>query len=196
MIKSYYTSTNIFIYFNCIANYYCGSTWNINYDRKNDHYRKTYTHNSYRADAFCAHWLHTFASRIDHHQQLTSYDFKETFYLNIKPWNSLTTSLNLCIQRIKITHSCRSAKPSKLFLLLTLILAIDIHNNPGPIRFPCGICQKPVVTNHISIQCDKCNFWFHIKCGGITPNTYENFMNKNGNAHHVTQVTCQIRRGQ
>ena len=138
----------------------------------------------------------TIAPRIDHHQQLTSYDFKETFYLNIKPWNSLTTSLNLCIQRIKITHSCRSAKPSKLFLLLTLILAIDIHNNPGPIRFPCGICQKPVVTNHISIQCDKCNFWFHIKCGGITPNTYENFMNKNGNAHHVTQVTCQIRRGQ
>jgi hypothetical protein len=121
----------------------------------------------------------TIAPRIDHHQQLTSYDFKETFYLNIKPWNSLTPSLNLCIQSIKITHLCRSAKPSKLFLLLTLILAIDIHNNPGPIRFPCGICQKPVATNHRSIQCDECNFWVHIKCGGITPKTYENFMNKN-----------------
>ena len=121
----------------------------------------------------------TIAPRIDHHQQLTSYDFKETFYLSIKPWNSLTPSLNLCIQSIKITHLCRSAKPSKLFLLLTLILAIDIHNNPGPIRFPCGICQKPVATNHRSIQCDECNFWVHIKCGGITPKTYENFMNKN-----------------
>jgi hypothetical protein len=46
----------------------------------------------------------TIAPRIDHHQQLTSYDFKETFYLSIKPWNSLTPSLNLCIQSIKITH--------------------------------------------------------------------------------------------
>jgi len=93
----------------------------------------------------------TIAPRIDHHQQLTSDDFKEKFYLNIKPWNSLTPSLNLCIQRIKITHLCRSVKPSKLVLLLTLILANDIHNNPGPIRFQFGICQKPVATNHRSI---------------------------------------------
>ena len=57
-----------------------------------------------------------------------------------------------------------SAKPSKLVLLLTLILANDIiHNNPGPIRFPCGIGQKSVATNHRSIQCDECNFWVHKK---------------------------------
>ena len=122
----------------------------------------------------------TIAPRINHYQQLTSYEFKETFYLNIKPWNTLTPSLTLCIQRIKITHLCRTAKPSKLFLLLTLILANDItHNNPGPVRLPCEICQKSVATNHRSIQCDKCDLWVHIKCGGITPKTYENFMNKN-----------------
>lgn len=89
------------------------------------------------------------------------------------------TKFKLIYTENQITHLCRRAKPSKLFLLLTLILAIDIHNNPGPIRFPCGICQKPVATNHRSIQCDECNFWVHIKCGSITSKTYENFMNKN-----------------
>ena len=59
-------------------------------------------------------------------------------------------------------------------MLLTLILANDIHPNPRPIRYPCGICGRPVNRNHRAISCDNCEHWFHIKCGNISPVEYNN----------------------
>ncbi|CAC5368590.1 unnamed protein product [Mytilus coruscus] len=121
----------------------------------------------------------TVAPRIAHHDQLTSSEFKHTFYLNIKSWNSLTPSLSLCMQKIKITYLNKYAKPTKVFLLLTLILANDIHANPGPIRNPCGICKKPVAINHRSIKCDECNFWVHIKCGDTSGQIEDDLVQQN-----------------
>ena len=40
------------------------------------------------------------------------------------------------------------------------------------IKFPCGICLKPVANNHQAIKCDKCNLWIHIKCNKINKQTY------------------------
>ena len=42
-----------------------------------------------------------------------------------------------------------------------------------PILFPCGICCKPVASNHRAVQCDVCNLWIHIKCNSISPGEYE-----------------------
>eukprot|EP00111_Clytia_hemisphaerica_P021280 TCONS_00062636-protein len=41
-----------------------------------------------------------------------------------------------------------------------------------PVKFPCGICKKPVAKNHRAIQCDNCSYWVHIKCNNTTDNDY------------------------
>ncbi|CAG2230332.1 unnamed protein product [Mytilus edulis] len=47
---------------------------------------------------------------------------------------------------------------------LLLLISGDIATNPGPIKFPCGSCKKPVRSNQKGIQCEDCDFWFHLKC--------------------------------
>ena len=46
---------------------------------------------------------------------------------------------------------------------------------------PCGLCNRPVGSNHRSIQCDVCNFWVHIKCNNISPSKYDELVNQNEN---------------
>ena len=46
-----------------------------------------------------------------------------------------------------------------------------------PVKFPCGICCKPVACNHRAVQCDVCDLWIHIKCNSTSPNEYEKLMN-------------------
>ena len=47
------------------------------------------------------------------------------------------------------------------------------------IKFPCGICEKPVANNHQAINCDKCGLWIHIKCNKINKQTYIYLMHEN-----------------
>ena len=44
------------------------------------------------------------------------------------------------------------------------------------IKFPCGICEKPVANNHQAINCDKCGLWIHIKYNKINKQTCIYFM--------------------
>ena len=41
-----------------------------------------------------------------------------------------------------------------------------------PTKYPCKICWNPVVKNYKAIQCDKCQFWLHIKCNKINVQAY------------------------
>ena len=59
--------------------------------------------------------------------------------------------------------------PANYWLLL---LAGDIEKNPGPARFPCTVCRKPVKRNQRGIECSKCAHWTHAKCGGVSPEEY------------------------
>ena len=47
------------------------------------------------------------------------------------------------------------------------------------IKFPCGICEKPVANNHQAINCDKCGLWIHIKRSKIIKQTYIYLMREN-----------------
>ena len=62
-----------------------------------------------------------------------------------------------------------------LFVLLILV-AGDIQLNPGPkqvkVRFPCGVCDKPVRNNQAALCFDDCNTWSHRKCLDIPLSTY------------------------
>ena len=39
-----------------------------------------------------------------------------------------------------------------------------VHPNPGPWKYPCGLCMKPVKKNQKGIACDICDSWYHIRC--------------------------------
>ena len=49
-------------------------------------------------------------------------------------------------------------------------------NTPNNLKFPCGICNKNVLTNQKVIQCDSCDLWCHIKCDGTSIETYNKLM--------------------
>ena len=42
------------------------------------------------------------------------------------------------------------------------------------VKFPCSVCEKPVVINHEAVCCDICNSWVHIYCNNICKKTYNN----------------------
>ena len=65
---------------------------------------------------------------------------------------------------------------SKIFFSL-LFLCGDIQLNPGPYKYPCGICAKPVKSNQRGIQCDSCNIWYHIRCMNMNISTYDALAN-------------------
>ncbi|CAG2252700.1 unnamed protein product [Mytilus edulis] len=69
------------------------------------------------------------------------------------------------------------SKTHTFYLLLTLILSNDISLNPGPIKYPCGECQKPVRKNQHGILCDDCELWHHIKCINMPLNQYNELSN-------------------
>ena len=42
-----------------------------------------------------------------------------------------------------------------------------------PAKFPCKICNNPVLKNHKAVECDNCGLWVHIKCNEINTQTYK-----------------------
>ena len=44
-------------------------------------------------------------------------------------------------------------------------------------KFPCGVCSKPVASNHNALCCDSCDKWVHIKCNFLNKKTYQKLQN-------------------
>ncbi|CAC5422126.1 unnamed protein product [Mytilus coruscus] len=61
---------------------------------------------------------------------------------------------------------------------LLILMSGDIAQNPGPIKYPCGICCKPTKKNQRAIQCEDCLFRHHIKCINMLIHEY-NELSKN-----------------
>ncbi len=59
-----------------------------------------------------------------------------------------------------------------LLLILLLLLCGGIHPNPGPVKHPCSVCEKPVGKNQRALLCDGCGLWAHCRCCGVLKNTY------------------------
>ena len=45
------------------------------------------------------------------------------------------------------------------------------------IKYPCGICEKPVKKNKKAIVCDNCTQWVHCKCNNVPVSDYFDLMN-------------------
>ncbi|XP_019618466.1 PREDICTED: uncharacterized protein LOC109465549 [Branchiostoma belcheri] len=59
--------------------------------------------------------------------------------------------------------------------------AEDLETNPGPRapKYPCGSCGKAVTFKHKAVCCDKCDFWFHHDCQGLSSFMYSYLGNSN-----------------
>lgn len=78
-------------------------------------------------------------------------------------------------------------------MITVLIISGDIALNPGPPKYPCGECYKPVAKTHRAVLCEGCNYWWHIKCASISPSEYSSlsktsdaWLCKNCNSFHFT----------
>ena len=60
--------------------------------------------------------------------------------------------------------------PSSCWLLL---LSGDVEVNPGPVRYPCTSCNRPVQRNQMGIFCNRCELWTHVKCCGVSRVAYD-----------------------
>ena len=54
-----------------------------------------------------------------------------------------------------------------------VLLAGDVSSNPGPVRYPCGICSKGCRSNQKAVQCDGCDKWHHAKCTNMGIDEYQ-----------------------
>ena len=61
----------------------------------------------------------------------------------------------------------------------------EIEINP---RFPCGICNKNVNSNHKAVQCDLCNYHNHIKCDGVDNKTYDILVKSDDSVSHYCKI--------
>ena len=57
-------------------------------------------------------------------------------------------------------------------MYLIILQCGDIEIQPGPERYPCGICSKNVTWRAKAIQCEDCEVWYHSNCMNIGPKTY------------------------
>ncbi|CAC5388052.1 unnamed protein product [Mytilus coruscus] len=62
----------------------------------------------------------------------------------------------------------------------------DIAQNPGPIKYPCGICCKPTKEKSAGYQCEGCLFWHHIKCINMPIHEYNELSN------NIRELVLQI----
>ena len=55
---------------------------------------------------------------------------------------------------------------------LLLLLCSDVLSNPGPVRYPCTVCNKSVCSNQRALQCDECQLWSHAGCVHVSSSLY------------------------
>jgi hypothetical protein len=71
--------------------------------------------------------------------------------------------------KLKTKTCMKAVKDQKMYyFILLLLISGDVAENPGPVKNPCGKCERPVRSNQRVIQCEDCMFWHHIKCIEMT----------------------------
>ena len=88
--------------------------------------------------------------------------------------NTTQVSLTMAIHASSL-HSAAGLKrylSSPSMALLLILMAGDIQLNPGPVKFPCTHCSKPVRCNQMGLQCDLCEHWVHGKCEHLSKQDY------------------------
>ena len=89
------------------------------------------------------------------------------------------------------TCCCSRKAPNLVFWLL--LLAGDVEQNPGPVRYPCTVCKQPVRCNQRGIECTRCENWSHVRCCGVSVDEYEKISaNKNELWYCPRCLACEL----
>ena len=113
-----------------------------------------------------------------HHRKISPNQTNWYPVLSLKTPAEGTSPVKVNLQLIHaILAKCRPEKnDSKRAIICCMLLLIGISNdinlNPGPIRFPCGLCSKQVRWNQKAVCCDHCDLWYHTKCIEMTTGSY------------------------
>ena len=96
------------------------------------------------------------------------------FHLRLRMWSILRVGKfhSRSIQRLIYIERYFYRYKCRFWITLLLFLCGDVELNPGPLRYPCGICTKSVRCNQRGILCDSCDKWFHASCERISLKTY------------------------
>ena len=80
-------------------------------------------------------------------------------------------------QRLFKTHCpILNLSSSRKLLNLFFMKASDCNiMNPGPIKFPHGICSRPVKCNQRAIECEECQSRFHLNCIAMSVQSYSDY---------------------
>lgn len=68
--------------------------------------------------------------------------------------------LRSAVQNSRVLYANRSG----IYLYFIILLCGDIHQNPGPAVFNCGVCGLNVSNADKAICCDMCEKWVHVTC--------------------------------
>ena len=66
---------------------------------------------------------------------------------------------------IRVGSQWTSTRASTTTVLIFSLLCLsgDIELNPGPVKYPCKVCDRSVKSNQQGIQCECCYSWLHAK---------------------------------
>ena len=119
--------------------------------------------------------------------------FGENILVNRQPYHGFQSEFVYIMGNRKCTPVCTPV-PKHCHIgclaLKFLMLSGDISSNPGPIRYPCTVCQAAVRSNQQDIQCDFCDRWIHGKCTNITISEYKRLENPDDPFYCYT---CEVR---
>ena len=106
--------------------------------------------------------IHTYKVIIPDHSIRQSSISGETFGQNKSKSQSLidaTPSLSIRLDKLtmniidKATRSVnQKPQPYRALVTILIVLGGDIETNPGPIKYPWKICNKPVARTHRALQ--------------------------------------------
>ena len=100
-----------------------------------------------------------------------SINFAPHFRVNSASILAMTTSVQPSL-RYALRY-CRYGHRCSALSTLLLFAAGDIVKNPGPVRYPCRRCSRPVKSIQRGIQCEVCYFWLHANCVEMPKSEYD-----------------------
>ena len=123
------------------------------------------------------------SSRNVHSCLVDIVSFKEKDSVNVTTIHSFNVNLNL--QRIIAKGYLRKpvlyyTKSTSTYQIHRVIrLSNDIKENPGPVKNPCSVCERPVAKNHRNLECDTCHLKCHFACGMLPLSDYRLILSQN-----------------
>ena len=80
-------------------------------------------------------------------------------------WLTIKLSIGYHSSRSKFGKASINYYPNSTATFnLPLAMSGDIEVNPGPVKDPCGNCNRPVKSNQRSLLCEDCSLYWHQKC--------------------------------